>query len=196
MLEHWSNVCKTFKALTYLVRETGEAKIDLHFTISRRCEKKARKSKDLLPIVQAMEDEIRSKDSTTDINFRLNEILEDYKRNLDNNHWWRSKPKPLSLFVLTDGIWEDEVTASEPIKNAVAKLEDLRKDKRQIGIQFISFGNDPEGLQRLEHLDDRLNISKWVSTISISKDVLTFTTETLLTLSHTIVMFGKCCWAQ
>jgi len=160
MLEHWPNVCKTFKALTYLVRETGDAKIDLYFTISQRCEKRVRKSKDLLPIVQAMEDEIRGKDSTTDINIRLTQILEEYKRNLDNNHWWRSKPKPLSLFIFTDGIWEEEVTASEPIQSAVTKLEDLRKDKRQIGVQFISFGDDPEGLGRLEHLDDRLNVSK------------------------------------
>lgn len=103
---------------------------------------------------------IRGKDSTTDINICLFQILEDYKRHLDKNHWWKSKPKPLSLFIFTDGVWEKEVTASEPIKSVVAKLEDLRKDKRQIGIQFISFGSDPAGLGQLEHLDDRLNISK------------------------------------
>lgn len=157
MAKHWQTVNKVFKALSYIVKEMDKDGLDLYFTISETCEKKAKRTSKLLPIVEARK---QHGNSTTDINHRLTKILEEYKNNLDNKKWYQSEIKPLSLYILTDGLWENECTAIEPIRNAVQKLEDLRKDEKQIGIQFISFGHDPIGLQRLHHLDDGLKLPK------------------------------------
>lgn len=131
--------------------------LDLYFTISNVTQTKVKKTSKLLPIVEVNK---QRGNSTTDINFRLTKILNEYTSNLERKRWYQSEPKPLSLYILTDGMWEDECNAIEPIRNAVRTLEDLRKDERQIGIQFISFGNDPAGLRRMEHLDDGLNLPK------------------------------------
>lgn len=157
MAQHWPMVNKVFKALSYIVKEMDKDGIDLYFTISETYQKRAKKTSKLLPIVQA---QMQRGNSTTDINFRLTKILDEYKNNLDKKKWYQSGPKPLSLYVLTDGLWEEDCTAIEPIKMAVQKLEDLRKDERQIGIQFISFGENPTGLKRLHYLDDGLNLPK------------------------------------
>jgi len=63
-------------------------------------------------------------------------------------------PPPLSVYILTDGAWElGEVDALEGVIRSLA--EDLRSSessKRPIGIQFIRFGNHPDGIEQLEVL--------------------------------------------
>ena len=157
MVSHWPKVNETFKALSYIVKETDKDGIDLYFTNSDTFYKNIKKTSKLLPIVEGHK---QRDNSTTDINFRLTKILDPYKTNLENRRWFRSEPKPLSLYILTDGMWEAECTAVEPIRDAVRKLDDLRRGDTQIGIQFISFGDNPIGLERLVHLDDGLNLQK------------------------------------
>lgn len=65
-------------------------------------------------------------------------------------------PKPLSLYILTDGVWEGKSDPRKPIQKLVQTLVGWRMDKAQVGIQFINFGNDPVGLQRLQYLDFEL----------------------------------------
>jgi hypothetical protein len=62
------------------------------------------------------------------------------------------------LYILTDGIWEPNCDAAGPIKNLVNKLNKLDKGRVQVGIQFISFGNNPEALDRLDILDSGLGL--------------------------------------
>jgi hypothetical protein len=82
----------------------------------------------------------------------------------DQPHGWKSHftppkapklPDPLSVYVLTDGVWqlgghEDlERTIRELIKN----LHAAKCTRKQIGIQFIRFGNNAAGIERLHALD-------------------------------------------
>lgn len=155
MTEHWPSVCKVFEALSYILKEPDKDGLDLYFTISQNFEKGITKTSKLLQVVEAQK---QRRQSTTDINIRLMTILDAYKSKLDKKGLFGRPPKPLSLYIFTNGIWEDKVTAEGPIRNTVQKLQDLRKDRQQIGIQFISFGNDPVGLRRLRYLDDGLNL--------------------------------------
>ncbi|KAL3425129.1 hypothetical protein PVAG01_04410 [Phlyctema vagabunda] len=158
MEPHWPNLVRVFEALSYIVKQSDENGLDLFFSNSNNCEKDCKKTRKLLPIVRAQKQ--TQKKITTDINFRLSQILEKHKNGLDRKVWYRSKLKPLSLYILTDGVWETNCTAIDPIRNAVLKLHDLRIPSSQIGIQFISFGSDEVGLNRLAYLDDKLDLPK------------------------------------
>ncbi|KAK6437371.1 hypothetical protein LTR95_006430 [Oleoguttula sp. CCFEE 5521] len=67
-------------------------------------------------------------------------------------------PRPLSLYILTDGVWETPEHKGggylEPeIRMLVQELIAAGLPRNQAGIQFIRFGNHEVGKQRLEHLD-------------------------------------------
>ncbi len=104
----------------------------------------------------------------SDISILLNSILLRYKSKLhkaygagsERTSSARSDLKPLSLYVLTDGTWQPECDAEDPIKSLVQTLVALNvPDKKQVGIQFISFGRNPEGLARMETLDSNMKIN-------------------------------------
>ena len=67
--------------------------------------------------------------------------------------------KPLSLYILTDGNYQQHANLEEPIQNIIDMLQELKKEKRHVGIQFIRFGKDAEGKARLEALDQSRDMS-------------------------------------
>ena len=64
-------------------------------------------------------------------------------------------PRPLSVYVLTDGAWElgGDDHLENSIKNLIRDLEAAKCAQTQIGIQFIRFGNHISGIERLNALD-------------------------------------------
>jgi hypothetical protein len=71
-------------------------------------------------------------------------------------------PKKLTLIVLTTGIW-DGVKDDAEMEVAAAIREMVRKRKgfytdRWFGIEFVSFGNEPSGLTRLQEFDDNMTM--------------------------------------
>ena len=66
-------------------------------------------------------------------------------------------PRRLSLYVLTDGIWQPKTTLVREIKTLVARLLESKLPDKYIGIQFIRFGHDEGGKRRLQTLDAGLN---------------------------------------
>lgn len=71
--------------------------------------------------------------------------------------------KKQTLIILTDGLWEGGAASKDDVEDAVKEfvlnLTKKRKkmEKRWFTIQFISFGDDPAALERLEKLDDKLD---------------------------------------
>jgi hypothetical protein len=160
MTQYWDNVVKTFEALSYIVKETDKDGLDLHFTISGTTMKGEKTTRDLVSSVKA---HIRRDGAASDIRLRLTSILESYSQKLEEKkRLWKRAPKPLSLYILTDGVWEESSSAEEPITNVVRILHELRKSSTQIGIQLISFGTDEASLAKLRYLDDKLDLPKCV----------------------------------
>ena len=62
-------------------------------------------------------------------------------------------PKPLSLYILTDGRYQKESDLKSPIEKMVNKLNALGKPKNDVGIQFIQLGDHRRGSERLADLD-------------------------------------------
>jgi hypothetical protein len=156
MKPHWKRVTRVFEALSYILKDVDPNGLDLSFTISADTLKKTKRTSKLVEMVK-----LRSKHlvGTTDMNLKLTEILVTYQTELEKPQGFFGKPiLPRNLYILTDGVWEPNCDAAAPIKNLVNKLNKLDKGRVQVGIQFISFGENTAALERLDILDSGLGL--------------------------------------
>ncbi|KAK7994270.1 hypothetical protein PG991_015858 [Apiospora marii] len=79
--------------------------------------------------------------------------------------------KKTSVYVMTDAVWEP---SSEPgggvettLRNLIGRLKHNRKDRHFVTLQFIRFGDDPDGLKRLKYLDDELATERGIDGFDI-----------------------------
>jgi hypothetical protein len=103
---------------------------------------------------------------------RLGKILEPYRAELPkaleptrHKHFlrhWSSKGRSICIYVFTDGVWQGGLRplggVDEPIRIFVDRLKELGLLDTQVGIQFIRFGNDKRGMERLRKLDSDLDL--------------------------------------
>ena len=174
MNPYWSKVTETFSALSYLVKRVDPDGIDLHFTNSLESHH-SRRTRHLLEKVQRKKPAGRC-----DMKSRLGKILEPYRAELpralesprhrhfmgiDLRHW-SSKGRSICIYVFTDGVWQGGSRplggVDEPIRIFVDKLRELGLLDTQVGIQFIRFGNDERGMERLQKLDSDLHLPMYV----------------------------------
>ncbi|KAL9027582.1 MAG: hypothetical protein Q9196_003915 [Gyalolechia fulgens] len=105
--------------------------------------------------------------SLTDMRTCFASIMEPYQARFGQktNRWSRllhpnstpSKgPRKLSLYILTDGVWDPECDLITEIKTLVAGLQKEGMTNKHVGIQFIRFGDDASAIERLEKLDSGL----------------------------------------
>lgn len=159
MEQHWTRLQKVFDTVAYIVKEVDPDGFDVWFTGPGKPLRNCKKTTAPLQSIKT-----RRPQGTTDINDRLSQIFDDHIEALRKPHKTgllgklSKGVKPLSLYVLTNGIWERNCDPSNLVENFVAQLEELRKVKGKVGIQFISFGDDPVGLERMELLDSGLNV--------------------------------------
>ena len=100
------------------------------------------------------------------------QIIEKYQnqfgtRNITSKlrHWKATPakgPRKLSLYVLTDAVWQMRTDLRQVIRTLVDHLIQHKLTNKQIGIQFIRFGNDDRGIKRLEQLDWGLGLDLYV----------------------------------
>ncbi len=167
MKEHWEKVCNVLDVLAYIVKDLESERVELYFTISTQ-NKTSSTTTALLELLYG-----KSHEGCTDINLRLNEIIDKYKNKLEQKpskvlSYMKKEQnvRPLNLYILTDGVWETQSRPDSLITNLVDKLLKHDKTRQQVGIQFISFGSDPLGLERMRKLDSELgrdrNEDKWL----------------------------------
>jgi hypothetical protein len=165
MRPHWDKVKDTLNALGYLVKRSDLDGIDLYFTNSA-IKSHSRDRKKL------MKDFKRAKPGgRSNMKVALSKILEQYRpedvkyqnadlgrklfsRKLKEQKWG------LTVYVLTDGVWEDDYDelcgVHKPIATLVQGLTKYGMVGAQVGIQFIQFGNNEKGTRRLRSLDSGL----------------------------------------
>ncbi|KAH8590626.1 hypothetical protein B0O99DRAFT_675870 [Bisporella sp. PMI_857] len=164
MLPCWDDVESVFDVLAYLLKEADPDGIGLRFTtFDGQFNSKNRWGKNSsTKLLSHVRDRRHKITGTSNITYRLDSILEPYITKLTNayNLARGGKVRKLNLYVLTDGVWEDECNPSPTIKKLVTKLQEFEytTDSKQVGIQFISFGNIAKGLKRLKALDDNLGL--------------------------------------
>lgn len=163
MQMHWPKVVSLFHTLAYMVKSLDPDGLELHFTSTTRIYR----DKHTKSLVDAAMEHYPPANPTrlTNIYTSLSFILEAYETRLINpqpsRYSFSKSPRnirKLSLYIFTDGKWQPESDAETPIRSHVEKLEAQGTPKNQVGIQFIQFGDDPDGQAQLERLDSRLGL--------------------------------------
>ena len=164
MIEHWPQASEVLHTLAYLVKEFDYNGLDLCFTHS---EEKLRSAKSTY-LYESMRNHTppRSPDRYTDIETSLGRLLDDYGRRIEDhykrNHFgpFHRDVKRVTIIVLTDGRWQPDSDKSiaESLRRLASTLEACKKNPKQIGVQFIQFGDHEDARARLAHLDSELGL--------------------------------------
>lgn len=156
MNEHWTDVRELLDLLGYIVKHYDDNGVDIYFTNSSSKHGSVKTTTELLRVF-----DLYAPYGVHDMSARLWSIVADYQEDLRKLHASRSRlsrlslrrVRPLSLYVLTDAVWQPVCDVSPVITSLVGSLTDLNLHKKQVGIQFIRFGHSSVGIERLEVLD-------------------------------------------
>lgn len=162
MKKHWETVKNVWDALAYLVKKMDKDGIEIRFANSRTQngqhkdrDSLRRRLKNVKPGGQC------------NMELALSDLLPDCypsdppstrRRSLS----LRQRPKERSgvnIYILTDGVWSQEDDPLCGVQKHIRLCVDRMNAEAQlkyVGIQFIRFGNDPIGKERLERLDNGL----------------------------------------
>jgi hypothetical protein len=158
MKPYWNQVRDTLNALGYLVKRSDLDGIDLYFTNSPE-EGHSKDRKNLIKVFNGIKPA-----GQCNMKVALGKILEAYRpqcvKKEEKGFFSRKKGKKkwgLSVYVLTDGVWEDGQDelcgVYEPIATILNRLNKKGLTENHVGIQFIRFGNSEIGAKRLARLD-------------------------------------------
>ncbi|KAL8996225.1 MAG: hypothetical protein Q9169_004203 [Polycauliona sp. 2 TL-2023] len=171
MLEYWSMAQDLLEVIGYIVKNKDPDGVDLIFTCPFKKYSKIKTTSEL--IERFHRHQPTSYSGPSDMSARFTDALSDYQNDLANRHERKSfssfmrstkvrKIRKLSLYVFTDAVWQPICDVSPVIKSLVSVLEKQNLPKQQIGVQFVRFGDNPEGKIRLERLD-RMKVNGEVS---------------------------------
>lgn len=156
MLQHWGEVHNVLEVLSRLVKKHNPKGTKVHFTTTDG----PPPYKKTTLLVNAVW--LNQPQGYSDMKGPLSQILDEYRTRdvCGRKSFWSPKAtRPLTLYIFTNGLWQDNVDVHKPIEHIVKYLEEERKSLRTVGIQFIRFGDDLEGGKRLDYLSKRLNLS-------------------------------------
>ena len=165
MSNHRRQVKVVIELLSYILKDSDPDGLDLYFTDSLQ------KLKPRTPATMLRELDRRPSGGSTDMRYYFSSVIDRYQRELGKTHYIshlvkksqpKKGPRKLSLYVLTDGIWQPKCDLAGTVRTLVSHLEDHKLTHQQIGIQFIRFGDNAEAIDRLERLDAGLGLPLYV----------------------------------
>lgn len=155
MRPQWKRAKLVLETLAMKVGPLDENGLDLLFAIGQEYGKENVKGFDIPTVFRAAMDEAQApeldRSLLTPMAQKMNSILAEYRNDMS---------KKLTIIVLTTGEWEhgnvpDDVerVIAENLRNMSALLRDFYSE-RWCTIEFVSFGDNEQALQRLKDLDD------------------------------------------
>ena len=162
MKHHWEEVITLVGILAYMA-EADSNGLEMIFTNPASKSTTSRNSSELVASLENTKPA-----GMSDISVHLKSILDQYKAKILEVYGAASRVtaksrknlRPLTLYVLTDGLWQPGCDVEEPIRDLIRTLSELisQVSRKQVGIQFIYFGNDAIGKARLKKLYDSILI--------------------------------------
>ena len=149
MLSNWHDVADTVELLSEVVfDQKADNKIDVCFVGSSR----SKCSSDSQALRDFILDQKPSIQSGRVLN--MEEALERYLAGVLKRFRGPLSlmAKPVSLYIVTDGLYQPASELKTPIRDAVDELQRLKKPKH-LGIQLLQAGDNAEGAKRLQGLD-------------------------------------------
>jgi hypothetical protein len=150
MHQYWPEVTRLVKLLVYLIKERDPDGADLYFLGSDTRHK--------VKTATAALDQLRAHmcKGHSSISGRLGEEVQRYCQKFSRaKSFLGMSVRPRTLYILTDGVLAhgDHRQGHQEIRTLTVKLLEMSYSRKQFGIQFIRFGNDPGGIHRLDVLD-------------------------------------------
>ncbi|KUI67132.1 Mitogen-activated protein kinase kinase 1 [Cytospora mali] len=167
MQEHKKAVIDTFTTLAYILQDADDDGLDVMFTSNWEEMRHDRRTDNLVAFVNNNFDKYGARcfiekslhAVITKVIERLPE-KEGARRRLVNRLARKNKGRPTSIYILTNGVWDSKAKgvcgADTPIRQLIRELQSRNLHRSQVAIQFIHFGNDERGSERLKWLDDEL----------------------------------------
>lgn len=148
MSDHWNDVAMILDPIYYILKDCDPDGIEFYWTIGGSSQSpRFSSTKEMRVAVKN-----KTPSGRTDISVRLDAVLAAYRQKLHSHNSHR-RERPMNVYIFTDGIWADGGDAEGPVKRMVNVLKRFKLQRSQVGIQFISFGDNAEALKRLEQLD-------------------------------------------
>ncbi|KAH8807981.1 kinase-like domain-containing protein [Xylogone sp. PMI_703] len=161
MVPHWSEATSLVETLVKKAAGQDPDGPDLQFTMGTH-ELKSEKRADAFKKAMKHKNAKPGK-YVTDITVPLGKIFDEYLEKIIRSKSipHRAEVKEMTVIVLTDGLWEGvkvKTDVDDLIVKFVQKLSELTNGfiRRQMSIEFIQFGKDPEATKRLKRLDNQL----------------------------------------
>jgi hypothetical protein len=152
MQKHWPAVLRLLSILAYLIKSKDKDGLDLYFTQSD----KTLHANNSSGLVKCAKREMMARDKGwCDMSASLDKILSKYAALLRQE---RENARELNVYIFTDGVWNPDCDVVPEIDKIVQTILELNLSQRKIGLQFISFGDDEDGLARLNLLDNCLGL--------------------------------------
>ncbi|KAK3324567.1 hypothetical protein B0T19DRAFT_443976 [Cercophora scortea] len=169
---HWDDVTKTLKALAYLVKGCDPNGIELYLLSNPSIRIKGQKDK-TRDVVDHLKSDVVSKIIPSDsgsIESSFSTILARLKNQMKSDtsgirlslRLLMATPNltKANIYFFTDARWPpmgpSGPAIAEPIRTLVAEMKKHCRDRTDVSIQFIQFGDDPEAKKQLRYLDDTL----------------------------------------
>jgi hypothetical protein len=150
---HWDDMTELLGIIAYMIKSFDKDGIDLYFAQSNAKHNGDTSSK-LVNIVERRKHEEDL--GYTDMSVRLEQILGEYASKIQRQSWQSIITRGLNVYIFTDAVWTPLCDIVPAIDKMVGKLVALNLPEKQVGLQFISFGNDAESLKRLRLVDNYL----------------------------------------
>lgn len=162
MNEHRRAIERVISELAYVLKKTDEDGLDVYF-IHSSAKINSKKSTELSNAIHQA-----SFHGVSDMRWGLNQIMQNHPRlfyedvqsprRLFRRQPPPQLPRPLSVYILTDGHWQPNNNVGGLIIDLVNDMTQKRCRKEQLAIQFIRFGNDAACIERLDRLDHGLGL--------------------------------------
>lgn len=153
MLEHRKNMTELLGIFAYMIKAHDKDSLDLYFATSadKRNEKTSSK------LVRIVEKRRGSGDlGYTEMSVRLEQVLGDYTSKIQREAKMAVRTRGLNVYIFTDAVWTPLCDIVPSIDRMVKTLTTYQLPEKQVGLQFISFGNNLDGLARLRLVDNFL----------------------------------------
>lgn len=155
MRRHWPAVEDLFKLLAYILKLEDDDGLDLYFTSSFE----KHHHKHTTPLRDRIHRQMTERNKGhSDMSRTLEHVLGDYTLAVERQPRGTKRRKGLNVYIFTDGIWNPSCDIVPAIDNCVKSMMRHRVPEKEVGLQFISFGNDTEGLNRLRLVDNYLEL--------------------------------------
>jgi hypothetical protein len=150
--KNWQQTGKALETVVPICTRYDSDGVDVHFlNASNMGAENVRSAQDVYSLFAKVKPS-----GATPTGKRLGDLLDCYLQGFEANR----NAKPLNIICITDGVPSDPARLERTIVSCAKKLDNLRANDRQVGVQFFQVGNDEAATEALEELDNSL-VEEW-----------------------------------